>query len=68
MHAHIEHTPDGIDWALLWNGGRRDQSPEDGTAEPMVKALRQALAEIELWPELDLFAPDTSKSKTSGPA
>jgi N-acyl-D-amino-acid deacylase len=63
MHAHIEHTEGGIDWALLWNGGRRDQTIEEGTADPFVKIIRQGLAEIELWPETDFFAPAPAKEK-----
>src|SRR5262249_30056367 len=57
IHAHLEHTPDGIDWAVLSNGGRRDVRDEEGTAEPLVKEIRQALADVELWPEIDLFSP-----------
>jgi N-acyl-D-amino-acid deacylase len=63
MHAHIEHTESGIDWALLWNGGRRDQTVEEGTADPFVKTIRQGLEEIEIWPETDFFAPAPAKEK-----
>jgi N-acyl-D-amino-acid deacylase len=63
MRAHIEHTEGGIDWALLWNGGHREKTTEEGTAEPFVQVIRQGLAEIELWPETDFFAPAPAKEK-----
>jgi N-acyl-D-amino-acid deacylase len=63
MRAHIEHTEGGIDWALLWNGGRNEKTTEEGTAEPFVQTIRQGLAEIELWPETDFFAPAPAKEK-----
>jgi N-acyl-D-amino-acid deacylase len=63
IHAHIEHTEDGIDWALLWNGGRVDQNAEEGTTEPLVNSLRQSLAAVELWPETDFFDPAPGKEK-----
>jgi N-acyl-D-amino-acid deacylase len=55
VHSHIEHMPDATDWALLWNGGRRGESSDDGTPQQFVKELRQALAAIEAWPHDDLF-------------
>jgi N-acyl-D-amino-acid deacylase len=63
MHAHIEHTPDGIDWALLWNGGRKSESGEEGTAQSLVKDLRAALAAIEIWPEEDFFVRHSERSR-----
>src|SRR5262249_53729408 len=63
VHAHIEHTPDAIAWALLWNGGRKGQTEDDGTPQQFVKDLRQALAEIEVWPEDDLFTRPADRSQ-----
>jgi N-acyl-D-amino-acid deacylase len=65
MHAHIEHTPDGIDWALLWNGGRKGESGEEGTAQSLVKDLRGVLTAIELWPEDDFFTSGSERARPS---
>jgi N-acyl-D-amino-acid deacylase len=63
IHAHIEHTEGGIDWALLWNGGRRDKSVAEGTTDAFVNIIREGLEEIELWPETDFFDPAPAKEK-----
>jgi N-acyl-D-amino-acid deacylase len=63
VHAHIEHTEGGIDWAVLWNGGRRDGTIEEGSPDPFVITIRQGLEEVELWPETDFFAPAPAKEK-----
>jgi N-acyl-D-amino-acid deacylase len=63
VHAHIEHTEGSIDWALLWNGGRRDETVEEGAPDPFVTTIRQGLDEVELWPEVDYFAPAPAKEE-----
>jgi N-acyl-D-amino-acid deacylase len=56
-HTWIEHTADGIDWALFWNGGRlADDTEESSISRQVFERVREVLIDIDTWPEIDLFA------------
>lgn len=54
--AWIEHLPDGIDWAVLFNTSKMEQ--DEGESNPGRELRHQvyaALRELQSWPSVDYF-------------
>jgi CubicO group peptidase (beta-lactamase class C family) len=50
VHAQIEHMPNGVDFAIFFNGGA---TPDGKMADPLdtaLKQVRQTLRSIQQWP------------------
>ena len=56
VHAWIEHAPGGLDWALLWNGGRvaAEAEGEPSAVRAFVDKVRGAMGGVKDWPQVDL--------------
>jgi CubicO group peptidase (beta-lactamase class C family) len=55
VHSLIVHRDDGLDWALLWNGGPQAADGAGPGAARFSRAVEDALASIKKWPQGDLF-------------
>jgi CubicO group peptidase (beta-lactamase class C family) len=59
----MEHLPNGVCWALFFNGNLKDEGAEDGEERPRKAAgkkkpwpvIREAIEKINNWPTIDLF-------------
>lgn len=55
VRTFIGHAPDGVDWAVLFNGGRNAEGAPDEDSDAF-RQIQQAIRQTTAWPELDLFA------------
>ena len=63
----IEHLPNGVCWAVFFNGNLKDDDEDKTPRKPARKkpwsVLRESIEKIDNWPAHDLFEPEpTGKS------
>jgi N-acyl-D-amino-acid deacylase len=56
VRAQIEHLANGVDFALLFNGGSTPDGSRSNPLRPALKRLRPTLHAIQDWPQTDAFS------------
>ena len=52
----MEHLPNGVSWALFFNGSLKDEVKRKGPPAPKPwPIIREAIEEVKIWPDFDLF-------------